>query len=246
MFLITGADNSLISGLEFSAGIYFGDDPSNQTVNNVRIERCRLENLILGRVYPNTSINRVIRENVINTLIGYISNCTIENNFLRNCNQFDGCTFNHNNFGMYFCWGYGLNYLTNCLLYNNIFINGGCGGFLVNSCFSNFFVNNLFSFDPSFPNGTNDGENNLINIPAIYTYAGWDFQYSNNYHLIAGSPGINYGTDGTDVGIYGNTYPYKDGALPVNPHISTSTIAPHVIQNDGLLNVNQVIEAQTR
>ena len=31
LFLITGADNSLISGLEFSAGIYFGDDPSNQT-----------------------------------------------------------------------------------------------------------------------------------------------------------------------------------------------------------------------
>jgi hypothetical protein len=52
------------------------------------------------------------------------------------------------------------------------------------------------------------------------------FGYGQNYRITTTSPAKNYGTDGTDCGIYGTANPFKDGMVPINPHITEVNIAP--------------------
>lgn len=52
-----------------------------------------------------------------------------------------------------------------------------------------------------------------------------EFSYQYDFNLQIQSPGINAGTDGTDIGIYGGAFPWKEGSIPINPHIQTKTIS---------------------
>jgi hypothetical protein len=49
------------------------------------------------------------------------------------------------------------------------------------------------------------------------------YLYTDNYHLK--TPGTHIGMDGTQVGIYGGLRPWKEGSLPLNPHIQSKVIA---------------------
>ncbi|MBL4585431.1 MAG: hypothetical protein JKX84_00010, partial [Flavobacteriales bacterium] len=60
-----------------------------------------------------------------------------------------------------------------------------------------------------------------------------------------GSPGAGAGTDGTDVGIYGGSYPYKHGAVPFNPHVQINQI-DNQTNGQGELPVNIRVAAQER
>ena len=51
------------------------------------------------------------------------------------------------------------------------------------------------------------------------------------------------GDDGTEVGIYGGLVPFKEGAVPINPHISQKSIQTTTDSN-GLLNIYFTVEAQ--
>jgi hypothetical protein len=51
------------------------------------------------------------------------------------------------------------------------------------------------------------------------------------------------GTDATQIGLYGSVFPYKDGAVPINPHIQAKTIAP-VTNSIGELNIDIKVAAQ--
>ncbi len=50
-------------------------------------------------------------------------------------------------------------------------------------------------------------------------------------------------SDGTDIGIYGSSQPYKEGAVPFNPHIYFKNIGGTTTPN-GLLNINIKVKAQ--
>ena len=67
--------------------------------------------------------------------------------------------------------------------------------------------------------------------------------FHNNYRLKSTSLGHNAGTDGTDIGIYGGVFPWKDGSMPSNPHIISKTI-PGTTDASGNLNVNIKVEAE--
>lgn len=69
------------------------------------------------------------------------------------------------------------------------------------------------------------------------------YQYSDDLHMAPGSPGISYGNDGNDVGIYGSSSPYKVGAIPFNPHYKQAVVAPATNSN-GELPVNLRVAAQ--
>jgi hypothetical protein len=71
---------------------------------------------------------------------------------------------------------------------------------------------------------------------------GTPFDYSHNYHLQA--PTTYLGTDNSEVGIYGGTFPYKEGAVPGNPHIQIKNIAPTTDAN-GDLHIQIQVGAQT-
>ncbi len=113
---------------------------------------------------------------------------------------------------------------------------------IANSTFSNCFFKGLFAVDWYFQSICfallgNSSNNCLwtsgINIPGQNNYmttqpdtvlvntggnGSW-FDYSYNYHLKPNSPYLTAGDDGTQIGIYGGISPYKEGAVPSNPHI---------------------------
>ena len=89
---------------------------------------------------------------------------------------------------------------------------------------------------------TADGNYTSVDPTLIFiNQTGNVFDYTHNYNLQA--PENYIGTDNTQVGIYGGTYPYKEGAVPSNPHFVFKTITPNTDEN-GMLNVQIKVSAQ--
>lgn len=243
------ADSIRIEGLYINGALNFS---SNQSVNYATIKR----NYINGSLNFNgdksvaTSYFAFINENVINGDIycGNATQATIANNIILNIlNTAENCVFTNNVILGCPYWGwpnynYPLGYsLSNCLIENNIF---SCTGVLLN-CNNNTYTNNIFTHTPSF--GANISTNNFFNVAynSIFINApSTTFDYTYNFHLQ--NPATYLGTDGNEVGLYGGLYgPYKEGAIPVNPHIQSKTIAPTTDTN-GNLNVNIKVAAQEK
>lgn len=84
-----------------------------------------------------------------------------------------------------------------------------------------------------------------VPIDSIFLVEGNDdFDWSDNLHVQAGCVGAGMATDGTDVGVYGSSSPWKEGSAPFNPHFRTATIAP-ATNASGELPVNIRVAAQT-
>lgn len=118
----------------------------------------------------------------------------------------------------------------------------------LHTCDYNAFNNNIFDTSNPIPTGTNVGANNIVLSSHSLIFAnqsGHSFSYSHNYRLVNGCPGIGAGTDGKDIGIYGGDELYKDGAVPIIPHILKRKIAPRIVK-DGKLKLEMIIEAQTK
>ena len=79
----------------------------------------------------------------------------------------------------------------------------------------------------------------------IRTFIVNNFTLPKNLKIREDSPCKNAGTDGTDIGIFGCPAPYKDGAVPFNPHINKALISGQT-DKDGKLKVDIQVSAQTR
>jgi hypothetical protein len=113
----------------------------------------------------------------------------------------------------------------------------------------------------SIISGTNTGTGNLFNVDPQFTTPSsvsivLDYTYTNpsvgpfaDFHLLSSSPGLNYGTDGTNIGIYGGNYSWIDGSTTDSRYryFAMPNQVPHMIQMDisnpslpinGTLNVN--------
>ena len=73
--------------------------------------------------------------------------------------------------------------------------------------------------------------------------SGNTFSYTQDYHLKSNCVGKNAGKDGTDIGIYGGVFPWKEGSVPKNPHIINSTIGGTTNSNSALP-INIKVSAQ--
>lgn len=71
------------------------------------------------------------------------------------------------------------------------------------------------------------------------------FSYDFDYHLSDDSPAKGQGIGGTDCGIYGGDNPYKESAVPLNPHIQFIDI-PVNPDNQGKLNIQIRASAQEK
>ena len=132
---------------------------------------------------------------------------------------------------------------TSTIISNNIFVtNGNMTAFGIVSSTNLDFRNNLtFSFVGNTI-VTLPGTNNLDNTNPMFTTAPstteHDF-YNNDYHLLGASAGINYGTDGTNIGIYGNNFLFDmQGRPDLMPYPSSITINNNVVAPGQNLNVN--------
>lgn len=177
-------------------------------------------NIINGISIASTSTNIFIQNNI---LVGAIGGSTVNANLL----------IDHN----LFLYGFGtFGSLQFATITNNIFAFGSGGGPIIqSSTVNNNFNNNLTNTTNvsvnaptnSFAGGPNTASGNFVNtnplfvnVPSLPTY-----DPTFNYRLQSSSPGSNAGTDGTDLGIYGGSYPFPSGGAP-GSGFDTSPLPP--------------------
>jgi len=252
LFLGNGASNITIEGVKINYFQNFG------SVSNLALRRCYFANvlylgggtlnnfLIEGSVFPginfnnpNTSSNIVIRNNIIFGGLAFISGSgIIENNILTLTSSCGSYLFSNIN---------GVLIRNNAIwCYSNLNQCGYQGG-LCAGCNGNTTENNFYditggvsyNFDPN----TNTVNNNYSgSITTLYPSGlGATFDYNTDYHIQ--NPTQYIGTDGTQIGIYGGSTPYKENAVPSNPRIVHKFIAPQG-DADGNLQINIKVKAQ--
>ncbi len=133
----------------------------------------------------------------------------------------------------------------NCTIEDCIFTRGSApfwqsgGAVLTNNlCVSDALTSNMTA-------GAAVG--NVLNVPVSDIFISednTDFEWTDDMHLQSTSAGVGMATDGTDVGVYGTSSPWKEGAAPFNPHFREAAIAPATNAN-GDLPVNIRVAAQT-
>lgn len=248
---VSGSDNTTLIGFELQGDIL---TRATSLVYNTFIKRIRCTGI--GIYNGNNSMINVTIDECIFDEIGYINgsgssynnNLKLSNSILSRLDGVDGSTIKNCN--IINATVYSINNCDNCLFENNIIINNRTDSILIYDSDNNVFINTLVSSRFYFDNGSTG--NTFLNY---YTYAslantftnviGYTFIYNYDYQLKSTSIGKNAGTDGTDIGIYGSAYPYKEGAVPPNPHISTKSIAP-ISNSNGTLPVNIKVVAQDR
>ncbi|HNW71202.1 MAG TPA: hypothetical protein PKI01_12410, partial [Bacteroidales bacterium] len=65
-----------------------------------------------------------------------------------------------------------------------------------------------------------------------------------NFHLQPGCLGIAAGTDGTDLGIYGGSTPWKENSIPASPNVYIKSVDTRNNPN-GQIDVMYKVKAQS-
>jgi hypothetical protein len=260
-----GANNALIEGLYVIGDINF---TGNERTDNVMIRRCNVGNISIGnswsrndtaRCYNPQVIHNVIRGNIVfNETNGFLMKGNIINGAAQVCIVHGGSI--ENNIFLAVGENATLTDLRNVTFKNNIFMNTaklgyqgfGCYGYDgICGTYNCTFIKNLFVGKDSTLNvlpmeAVGTGNIFMVNRDVIFVnQTGTTFNYDHDYNLKGTCPGKNMGDDGTDVGIFGSTNPYKKSALPVNPHISFKDI-PSATLPDGTIQVKIKVSAQDK
>ncbi len=237
---VSGSDGSTITGIYLSGKIYIGDSglgSIGHVVNNLLIQRCRFTQI--EQIIPTSLVDiggtgiRII-ENVIDDGLDIkVVNAEVSNNIFTES------------------LGTQIEYMRGGVIKNNIFLQTtspsafwNCSGI---SVINNIFVSGISDLAGSswqFSNNiictTSDVANNYSKMTRDKVFKVWEgykgYSYTNDYSLLDASVGKNGGTDGSDVGIYGGKYIWKNGGLPYNPHIISSEVSP-VANPDGTINL---------
>jgi hypothetical protein len=238
--LTTGADGGSITGVQ-TGTIYISG-----TVHNYTIVRCNFSITTIGTV---DLTNLSIIESIAYSFNLPGSNHTIANNIIRGYISANYSTIKNNIF-LFAPQAAGVPYALNAsysIIENNIAEQYAVSGAYFNGC---IFHNNV-DLGANGISGTNQGSGNfetsllLKNIVISYGQAinEVDGIYKDNFRLIADSPYKNAGNDGTDIGIFGGAFPWKEGSVPFNPHFQSLKIAPKT-DASGNLKVQITVAAQ--
>ncbi len=252
--LVQGADNSQLTGFYLTGEIRLGTSIENQQVNHVNISRCNVNDIWLSHDYlansTTTSQTINITENVIRGQLGggFAQYVVVSKNFIGDrAIHFNGNIIFNNNIFLKDAPYYNqvLINIQAALFNNNIFLS--TNHVIGSDVSSSGFFNNIFVSNFEIP-VYSYGSGNFTNITQSSIFqnqTGYSFSYEHDYHLKAESVGIGAGNDGFDVGIYGTSIPYKEGAVPFLPHITTQSVSPET-NNQGQIEVNINVEAQPR
>jgi len=237
-----GADSLLLEGLYINGNVSYQSDAS---INFVKVFRCRLESVLFNSSsdaasknncsyeecfinnnfdFHNYGVNLKVYHSIISGSLGVF--------YINGSSLIDGNIFLEN--------GYTVQYVNGSLIKNNIFIKDNNYIF---TCNSSIFANNLF-VNQSVNFGSNLHYNNYTGIAQSNIFVnqtGNTIDYTHDYHLK--NPITYLGTDGTQVGLYGGTTPFKDKGAPSNPQILTKTVGDQTDTN-GNLQINFKIKAQ--
>ncbi len=256
----TTASGSKFYGMEISSITLRASSSSGSAgIGNITVSRCKISSFLPSYEHSNL----IITQNVISSLSGSILfNSILSNNIIGSISVSSQTGANNlisNNIIQTAI------YIKGAVISNNIFYNYVSSGSIAFSNEACTFSNNIFyAFTPvveaTIISGSNTGSGNLFNIDPVFTTPAIPTQiagytYINplvgpfaNLHLQASSPGKSYGTDSTDVGIYGGGYPWIDGEnadsrfryYPMSkqvPHMIKMNILNPTIPANGTLNV---------
>jgi hypothetical protein len=244
---LTGSGGGSIQGCAIT-NLYIGY-AANQNITGLSVTRCTIGLCRLGNDNISTIDNIYLTDNVFTGTLAVHSsypNILILRNIINGGSGLSGLGLFIKNNIFYQIYSNALSGFASCNFENNIIISTNSNNLSIESQNCNY-SNNLFI--PNVSNwGTNTQQNSLLNQTLANTFenvTGSAFSYSHNYQLKSSSPGNNYGTDGTDVGIFGTTTPYKEGAVPFNPHIMFKSISTETTPQ-GMLNVTISVSAQDR
>jgi hypothetical protein len=231
-------------------------------INYIQVYRNRIDGSI--SFYNNTYTGWNfwnIRNNIISTISqstntkSGLANSNIENNIINASIQYlnvASVIFSNNVFTRSTSWTDNFfASVKNCQFINNIFC-GGCFDAQPTNC---TFTNNIIYgyYGDGLSCTLNSCEGNIVDSdPAFVSVSNYWFNYSYDYHLDIGSPGLAAGTDDTDIGIYGGLYPFPGGelvpwqtsAMPTLPQIYKMNVLNPTLPIDGTLQVK--IEATSQ
>jgi hypothetical protein len=201
-----------------------------------------IKHLIISRCYIgscNFNIkcsNITFFQNIINSVYGNgdTRDISFSNNKIRYLQSFEYCSFKNNILTVANSIGFSV--------FENNFLSASNSNYVYSS-----ILNNNISYSGFDIITSNVGANNLFyqDAGSIFVKEDSDFEYGNDYNLQSDCEGKNAGKDGTDIGIYGGAFPWKEGSLPFNPHYQKIQINP-TTDNNGNLNVNIRVAAQQR
>lgn len=271
-FSMMGGDASLrltegASGSTFT-GIYFVNSPINYTplieygtssdddhVTNILFQRCRFSKGRINMAFSGAS-NIPAVPGLVTTFDECILTAYVDGR--KRGAVFTRCIIDAHDIGVYAVTGFTGGSLTvqNCVFLNALM--GNCANSIVRNSIST--TTNYLCFDCTgasisnvlsaatnwFYGGTASITNSIKGLdPATFFVSETDnlYQFTDDLDMASGSPGINFGNDGNDIGIYGSSSPYKAGAIPFNPHYNEAIIAP-ATNSDGALPVNLRVAAQ--
>ena len=228
------ASGTRLMGLNITSSVSGGSGAN--TVNNVIIERCDIWSISMLTTFCS---NWVVQNNLLNYIsISNNSNVIIRNNIIENTistsNQ-PNVLITNNVFTSTTQTGSIFSNVSNAVISNNIFYFSRSP----QGCSLSTFNNNI-TFNTSnntLPYGNNSGTGNLVNVNPVFNNApNGGYGPANDYRLQATSPGVNAGTDNTDIGIYGSINPFPIGGLA--PFLTSAPPAvPQIIELD-ILNSN--------
>lgn len=235
------ADNLHIEGIHLTGTLYFAN---NAKVDFVTLKRNRFGGINYQGSGAIPCENHVISENIIDSSITptngsylFISNNLIEGNIV------NGTQLGISNNVFLYSGPLIIQYVTNSNITNNIILSNS-SSFFYGSASGNYVTKNIFKIAPTVgPNTFID--NYIINdMATVFETVPVDqFDYDRNYSLLVAAQSTYLGTEGTQVGIYGGTFPFKTHSVPTNPTITAKSIAPQT-NDDGELTVQVTVEAQ--
>jgi hypothetical protein len=246
---VAGA-GSTIEGFSITSQIY--EDPGT---NNIVISRCNIGAMWSGSCYCDgiAGNNYDVSENIIGyiAIAANVSGIMIQNNIFTG--SIGGQTTSSNIMitNNYFAGTTGINGvyagLYNATINNNIFYYKSTSTSAATANATNCSFNNNIYFNSTNANpfgiGTNNntGSGNINANPDFVsiTFTSASVTRADNFNLQAASPGINAGTDGTNIGLSGGSIPmpYPYSGQPPIPFIQAMSLSNPVIPPNGTLNV---------
>ncbi|MBS1952387.1 MAG: hypothetical protein OJF59_002003 [Cytophagales bacterium] len=237
---VNDGSGTVITGFKIYA---IGVSGSSLGITNIKIFRNQISGISANTGTSNWTVYN-------NLITGYLNGANASSNFIIQNNIFfsGGNVVNFNqpsvviDHNLFINDSGALSALQFAIVTNNIFTSSSNTLVMsnINQCTfnSNMSIStNISSYTPSnsfLANGNTGGANQsgsatptFIGVNPQFVADGDFNTYNNtfNYRLSSGSPGHNAASDGTDIGIYGGTYPFPSGGAPGSGY-DTSPLPP--------------------
>lgn len=245
--LFKGIDGGSIEGLYINSTLQIGTSNEGK-INGFDIRRCYIVGGIIFNNTANMPSNISITESILGQIQGSSENISVSNCLLlgpvTNASQ---SVIQNNIFFQAYQYNSVLAFSgSNCMVKNNVFFTNHYMSGTNNTFYNNIGIWNNGVYTGSYATNAFGSSNVTESWESTFgnSSSTKPFDYPNNdFHLKPTSKGKNAGTDGTDIGIYGGAYPWKEGSVPANPHFQSVKISPKT-DNSGILNVRIKVAAQ--